>query len=80
MCGIQEQLEERIVKYDDMVNKHVMLEKELMTPKKIYESKRRADKKSIAALEKGRDHNRMKLEVKKKRTNWLILLLKKKEA
>jgi hypothetical protein len=37
-----------------------------MTLKKTYESKRRADKKSIAALEKGRDHNRMKLEVKKK--------------
>jgi hypothetical protein len=66
VCGIQEQLEERIVKYDDMVNKHVMLEKELMTLKKTYESKRRADKKSIAALEKRRDHNRMKLEVKKR--------------
>jgi len=80
VCGIQEQLEERIVKYDDMVNKHVMLEKELMTLKKTSESKRRANKKSIAALKKERDHNRMKLEVKKKRTNWLILLLKKKEA
>jgi len=67
VCGIQEQLEERIVKYDDMVNKHVMLEKELMTLKKTSESKRRANKKSIAALEKERDHNKMKLEVKKKK-------------
>jgi hypothetical protein len=31
-------------------------------------------------LKKERDHNRMKLEAKKKRTYWLILLLKKKEV
>jgi len=69
-----------MARYDDLLNKHVTLEKEFVTLKKTSESKRCADKKSITALKKERDHNRMKLEAKKKRTYWLILLLKKKEV
>jgi hypothetical protein len=34
MHGIQKQLKERVAKYDDLVNKHVMLKKEVVTIKK----------------------------------------------
>lgn len=44
MHGIKEQLKERIVKYDDMVNKHMMMEKELMNIRKTFKGRRRADK------------------------------------
>jgi len=45
-------LEERTTKYDDLVNKHVMLEKESVTLKKTSESRRYVDKESIAYLKK----------------------------
>jgi hypothetical protein len=44
-----------MIKYDDLVNKHVMLEKELVTLKKTSEGRRRADKESIASLKKKRE-------------------------
>lgn len=52
MRGIQKHLEERTTKYDDLVNKPVMLEKESVTLKKTSESRRYVDKESIAYLKK----------------------------
>jgi hypothetical protein len=34
----------------------------------------------IASFKKERDHKRMRLKAKKRRTNWLILVLRKEEA
>lgn len=44
MHGIQEQLKERMAKYDDLVNKHVMLKKDLVTLKKTFKGSRCANK------------------------------------
>jgi hypothetical protein len=41
-----------MIKYDDLVNKHVMLEKELVTLKKTCEGRRCAEKESIASFKK----------------------------
>jgi hypothetical protein len=41
-----------MAKYDNLVNKHVVVENKLMTLKKTSESRRHADKESIASLEK----------------------------
>lgn len=65
-----------MVKYDDLVNKHVTLEKELVTLKKTSESRRRADEESITALKKERDHNRIKLEAKKEKNILTNLTIK----
>jgi len=63
---IQEQLKERLVKFDDLVNMHVISKKEIVT---IYikgsRNKRRADKELISSLKKQMAHNRMRLETKK---------------
>ena len=64
---IQEQLKERLVKFDDLVNMHVISKKEIVT---IYikgsRNKRRADKELISSLKKQMAHNGMRLETKKK--------------
>jgi len=41
-----------MTKYDNLVNKHVVVENKLMTLKKTSESRRHADKESIASLKK----------------------------
>ena len=41
-----------MAKYDNLVNKHVVVENKLMTLKKTSESRRHADKESIAYLKK----------------------------
>jgi hypothetical protein len=56
-----------MTKYDDLVNKHVMLEKELVSLKKTSKSRRCACKESITALKKEKDHNIMKLEAEKEK-------------
>jgi len=57
-----------MTKYNDLVNKHVMLEKELVSLKKTFKSRRRACKESITALKKEKDHNNiMKLEAEKEK-------------
>jgi hypothetical protein len=53
-------LEERKVKYDDLVNRHMMMEEELVTLKKALESRKQADKELIAFLKKDRDHYKSK--------------------
>ena len=55
--GTQEQLKEKVPKYNDLINKHVMLDKELVTVKKGYEDRRYADKGLITSLKNERDHN-----------------------
>jgi hypothetical protein len=42
--GIQNQLWERVIKYDDLMNKHMMMVKELVTLKRASKSKASADK------------------------------------
>jgi hypothetical protein len=49
-------LEEKKAKYDELVNKHMMMEEELVTLKKASKSRKPGDKKSIAYLKKDRDH------------------------
>jgi len=41
-----------VATYNDLINKHVMLEKELVTVKKGFEGKRHVDKGLIASLKK----------------------------
>jgi hypothetical protein len=65
--GIQEQLKERVAKYDDLVNKHVMLKNELVIVKKGSNDRRHADKGLITSLKKKRDHNKIRLETKRRR-------------
>jgi len=53
-------LEERRAKYDDLVNKHMMMEKELVTLKKASENRKGADKESITSLKKEKNHYKLK--------------------
>lgn len=78
---IQEQLKERMAKYDKLMNKHVMLEKELVVSKKVSKGKENIDKELISSFKKERDSIRKRLKVEgKKKTDWLVLTLRKKEA
>jgi hypothetical protein len=52
-------LEEKRAKYDELVNKHMMMEEELVTLKKASKSRKPGDKKSIAYLKKDRDHEQL---------------------
>lgn len=52
--GIQEQLKEIMAKYDDLMNKHVMLEKELGTLKSISKSEANVDEELITSFKKGK--------------------------
>jgi len=55
-----------VAKYDDLVNKHMMLKNELVIVKKGSKDRRHADKGLITSLKKKRDLNRIRLETKKK--------------
>jgi hypothetical protein len=77
--GIQEQLKERVAKYDDLVNKHVMLKNELVIVKKGSNDRRHADKGLITSLKKKRDHNKIRLETKKKKKKNRLATLNIKE-
>jgi hypothetical protein len=77
--GIQEQLKERVAKYDDLVNKHVMLKNELVIVKKGFNDRRHADKGLITFLKKKRDHNKIRLETKKKKKKNRLATLNIKE-
>jgi len=61
-----EWLKERKIKYDDLVNKHVMMEEELVTLKKASKSRKHTNKKLIAFLKKDRNHYKLKWKAKKK--------------
>lgn len=46
-----------MAKYDNLMKKHVILEKELVTLRKNFEGRGRVDKDLIAYFKKYRDHN-----------------------
>jgi hypothetical protein len=53
-------LEEKRVKYDDLVKKYVMIKEEQLSLKKALESRKYANKKFIASLKKVKDHYKLK--------------------
>jgi hypothetical protein len=50
-----EQLEKGKVRYNELVNKHVMIEQELVTLKRASENRKSADKEIIASMKKEKD-------------------------
>jgi hypothetical protein len=52
-----------MAKYDELVNKHVMLEKELVALKKVSKGKENIDKELISSFKKKRDSIRKRLKV-----------------
>jgi hypothetical protein len=70
-----------MTKYDNLVNKHVVVENKLMTLKKTSESRRHADKESIASLEeKKRDHNQKRLEVERLKNRLANLTIEEEKS
>jgi hypothetical protein len=67
-----------MAKYKNLVNKHIILEKQLVTLKRTFKGNARADKELIASLKKIRGNNRRRLEAKKKK-GWRISALRKKK-
>jgi hypothetical protein len=60
-------------KYDDLVNKHVMMKKELVTLKGAFKGKTSVDKELIASLKKKLDNSRKRLEVEKEKNKLVNL-------
>ena len=56
-----------MAKYDELVNKHVMLEKELIALKKVSKGKENIDKELISSFKKKRDSIRKRLKVEGKK-------------
>jgi hypothetical protein len=56
-----------MAKYDELVNKHVMLEKELVALKKVSKGKENIDKELISSFKKERDSIRKRLKAEKKK-------------
>jgi len=56
-----------MAKYDELVNKHVMLEKELVSLKKVSKGKENIDKELIFSFKKERDSIRKRLKVEGKK-------------
>jgi chromosome segregation ATPase len=77
---IKEQLEEGKVKYDELVNKHVMVEQELVTLKRALESKKFANKETIASLKKERDQYKLKWEAEKKKNRLADLTVEEEKS
>jgi chromosome segregation ATPase len=77
---IKEQLEEGKVKYDELVNKHVMVEQELVTLKRALESKKSANKETIASLKKERDQYKLKWEAEKKKNRLADLTVEEEKS
>ena len=61
------QLEDGKVKYDELVNKHVMMEQEFVTLKRASENRKFVDKETIASLKKERDQYKLKWEAEKEK-------------
>jgi len=61
------QLEEGKVKYDELVNKHVMMEQEFVTLKRALKNRKFADKETIASLKKEMDQYKLKWEAEKEK-------------
>jgi hypothetical protein len=56
-----------MAKYDKLMNKHVMLEKELVVSKKVSKGKENIDKELISSFKKERDSIRKRLKVEEKK-------------
>jgi hypothetical protein len=74
------QLEEGKVKYDELVNKHVMMEQEFVTLKRASENKKSADKETIASLKKERDQYKLKWEAKKEKNRLAELTIEEERS
>ena len=62
------QLGEGKVKYDELVNKHAIMEQEFATLKRALENRKSADKETIASLKKERDQYKLKWEAEKEKS------------
>lgn len=70
-----------MAKYDDLMNKHVMLEKELVTLKSISKSEANVDEELITSFKKRKETVVERgWKLRKKRTCWPIITMRKKEA
>lgn len=74
------QLEERRAKYDDLVNKHMMMEKEFVTLKKASENRKGADKKSITSLKKEKNHYKLKWKAEKENIRLIDLIIEEERS
>jgi chromosome segregation ATPase len=74
------QLEEGKVKYDELVNKHVMMEQEFVTLKRASEKRKFADKETIASLKKERDQYKLKWEAKKEKNRLAELTIEEERS
>lgn len=74
------QLEERRAKYDDLVNKHMMMEKELVTLKKASENRKGADKESITSLKKEKNHYKLKWKAEKENIRLIDLIIEEERS
>jgi chromosome segregation ATPase len=75
-----EQLNEGKAKYDELVNKHVMVEQELVTLKRASESRKSADKETIASLKKERDQYKLKWEAEKEKNKLADLTIEEERS
>jgi hypothetical protein len=74
------QLEEGKVKYDELVNKHVMMEQEFVTLKRALKNRKFADKETIASLKKERDQYKLKWESEKEKNRLADLTIKEERS
>jgi len=74
------QLEEGKVKYDELVNKHVVMEQEFMTLKRASENKKSADKETIASLKKEMDQYKLKWEAEKEKNRLAELTIEEERS
>ena len=75
-----EQLKEGKAKYDELVNKRVMVEQELVTLKRASESRKSDDKETIASLKKERDQYKLKWEAKREKNRLVDLTIKEERS
>ena len=54
-------------RYDDLMSKHEMMEKELVTLKKASKNRERANQELMTSVKRERDHYKMKWEAEKKK-------------
>jgi len=74
------QLEEGKVKYDKLVNKHVMMEQEFVTLKRALKNKKFADKETIASLEKEMDQYKLKWKAEKEKNKLADLTIEEERS
>ena len=73
-------MEEGKVKYDELVNKHVMMEQEFVTLKRASENRKFADEETIASLKKERDQYKLKWEAEKEKNRLADLAIEEEKG